>query len=200
VIVKTLPLNAHAEHTNLAFEGLNVQQKEVIANEFDKCVFKRCRFSETTFRKCRFLNCTFRNCDLNLMRVPGSSFIEAQFEDSKAIGVDWTEASWGFLSSIRFLRCTVNYSIFTDLDLRKARIEGCVAEEVDFRGANLTGVNLSYTDFIGSFFKHTVLEQADFTHAKNYKIDVNMNRLKGAKFMLPEAISLLYSLDIVLVE
>jgi hypothetical protein len=32
------------------------------------------------------------------------------------------------------------------------------------------------------------------------KIDVNLNKIQGAKFMLPEATSLLYSLDIILVE
>lgn len=86
------------------------------------------------------------------------------------------------------------------MDLQRVSFEKCVAEEVDFRGANLTGANLTFTDFSGSFFKHTVLERADFTHASNYQIDVNLNKVKGARFMLPEAISLLRSLDIELLE
>jgi len=191
--------DAEVEHTDRVLEDL-VQKGKVIANEFYDCTFVRCRFNETTFRMCRFVNCTFKNCDLSLMHVPGSSFSETAFEDSKVVGVDWTEASWRFLSSISFLRCMINYSIFTDMDLHGTRIERCVAEEVDFRGTNLTGANLSHTDFFESFFKHTVLDEADFSHARNYKIDVNLNKLKGAKFMLPDAIALLRSLDIVLVE
>ena len=48
--------------------------------------------------------------------------------------------------------------------------------------------------------ENTVLEGADFSHARNYKIDVTKNRIKGAKFKLPDAIALLRSLDIVLVD
>ena len=192
------PLNA--EHMDQVFQDLIVQQEQILANEFYDCAFKRCRFNETTFQKCRFVNCTFSDCDLSLMRVPGSSFTATEFQNSKIIGVDWTAASWGLLSSMRFLGCTINYSIFTDMDLQRTSIEKCVAEQVDFRGANLTGVNLTFTDFFGSFFKHTVLERADFSHARNYQIDVNLNKIKGAKFMLPEAISLLRSLDINLLE
>jgi uncharacterized protein YjbI with pentapeptide repeats len=107
---------------------------------------------------------------------------------------------WGLLSSISLLRCTINYSLFTELDMRRARLEGCRAEEVDFRGANLSGVNLSHSDFCGSFFENTVLEGADFSHATNYRIDATRNRIKGARFMLPDAIALLRSLDIVLVD
>ena len=192
------PLNA--EHMDQIFEDLIVNQEQILANEFYDCAFKRCRFNETAFQKCRFVNCSFSDCDLSLMRVPASSFTETEFQNSKIIGVDWTAASWGFLSSMRFLECTINYSIFTDMDLQRISIEKCVAEEVDFRGADLTGVNLTFTDFFGSFFKHSVLERADFTHARNYQIDVNLNKIKGAKFMLPEAISLLRSLDINLLE
>jgi uncharacterized protein YjbI with pentapeptide repeats len=193
-------LDAHTEHTDQVFQGLSVRQAQILANEFYDCNFIACHFNETVFDQCRFVNCTFKNCDLSLARVTGSSFTETRFEDSKVVGVDWTEAVWGFLGSIGFLGCTVNYSIFTDLDLRRIRLEKCVAQEVDFRGTNLTGANLTHTDFFGSFFKHTVLESANLSHAQNYKIDVNLNKIKGAKFMLPEATSLLYSLDIVLVE
>ena len=191
---------AQAEHTDEIFKDLVVQRQEITANEFYDCTFTACRFNETTFRACRFVNCSFNRCDLSLARVPGSSFSETAFEDCKLVGVDWTQASWRFLSSISLFKCIINYSIFTDLDLGGTRIESCVAEEADFRGTNLAGANLSHTDFAGSFFKHTVLEGADFSHARNYRIDVNLNKLRGAKFMLPEATALLRSLDIVLVE
>jgi hypothetical protein len=44
------------------------------------------------------------------------------------------------------------------------------------------------------------LTQADFTGATNYAIAASLNTLKKTKFSLPEAMSLLYSLDIILTE
>jgi len=44
------------------------------------------------------------------------------------------------------------------------------------------------------------LTEADFTGAKNYAIAASSNTLKKTKFSLPEAMGLLYSLDIVLTE
>jgi hypothetical protein len=44
------------------------------------------------------------------------------------------------------------------------------------------------------------LTAADFNDARNYAIDVKQNRLKKTKFALPEAVSLLKGLDIVLRE
>ena len=47
---------------------------------------------------------------------------------------------------------------------------------------------------------HANLTEADFTGAKNYAIAPGMNTLKKTKFSLPEAMSLLYNLDIKLTE
>jgi hypothetical protein len=44
------------------------------------------------------------------------------------------------------------------------------------------------------------LTQADFTGARDYTIAPNLNQLKQTKFSLPEAMALLYGLDIILTE
>jgi len=49
-------------------------------------------------------------------------------------------------------------------------------------------------------FGNTNLTEADLSRACNYRIDPAQNVLGQAKFSLPEAMSLLYSMDIVLVE
>jgi fluoroquinolone resistance protein len=71
---------------------------------------------------------------------------------------------------------------------------------VDFAEADLTLANCTFTDFTNSRFQHTNLTQADFTGATNYTIAPNLNTLKKTKFSLPEAMALLYGLDIVLTE
>jgi fluoroquinolone resistance protein len=42
------------------------------------------------------------------------------------------------------------------------------------------------------------LSGADLSQARNYMIDPGLNELKKAKFSLPEAMALLYNMDITL--
>jgi len=76
----------------------------------------------------------------------------------------------------------------------------CIAHEVDFREVDLSQADFSNTDLVGSLFINTNLTGADFTHTRNYTINASLNTLKGTKFSLPEAMSLLHSLDIVLID
>jgi len=50
---------------------------------------------------------------------------------------------------------------------------------------------LNSSDFMHSSFNKTNLTSTDFTEAINYSIDPNNCNIKGAKFSLPEALSLL---------
>lgn len=52
------------------------------------------------------------------------------------------------------------------------------------------------TDFEKSIFSKTNLYKVNFKGAKNYYIDIKNNNIKKAKFSLPEALSLLDTLDI----
>ena len=49
-----------------------------------------------------------------------------------------------------------------------------------------------------SILVDTDLSRANLSKARNYQIDASQNVLKGARFSLPEAMSLLYSMDIIL--
>jgi len=193
----------HQEFVDQVFEGLGLTEQEVNSKRFYDCRFVDCVFNETLFRKCRFRGCTFERCDLQLVRFPDSSFSDTQFEQSSLAGVNWTEAQWprkGFLCPIGFIECRISHSTFIGLSLKEIVIRDCVARNVDFRETNLTRADLRGTDFEESLFIHTDLTEADFTGAKNYTINASVNRLEGAKFALPEAMALLYGLDIVLIE
>ena len=195
--------STQTEYTDQIFKALTLPQEEIEAKEFYDCTFVECSFTETIFKECRFVDCTFRHCDLSLMRVPDCSFTNTVFEDSKVMGVDWTEAMWSkgkFHQPIGFVRCAISHSTFLSLSLPEISISECMAKDVDFREADFTHADFSHTDLSGSLFSNTDLTKADFTHAKNYNINANLNILKGTKFSLPEAMSLLHSLDIVLVD
>lgn len=192
------------EYTAQEFKKVVLKNGQVSQKEFGACTFIKCAFNETFFQDCNFQNCIFKNCDLSLVRLKGCSFTNTRFEDSQVIGVNWTETSWAtskaIFKPVDFLGCVINYSTFMGLNLKKVVISKCTARDVSFEDANLTQANCSYTDFMNSRFMRTNLTETDFTGAKNYTIAASLNTLKKTKFSLPEAMSLLYNLDIALTE
>ena len=164
--------------------------------EFYNCKFLYCKFNGSTFHKCRFEDCEFTECDLSLIKPRYCAFIDVDFRQSKLVGINWTEAATPL--SINFDSCLINLSSFFGLNLTKIKMVECIAKEVDFVEANLANGNFNATDFTNSRFLKTNLTKADFRQAKNYSIDPNNNLLKKTRFSLPEAISLLSGLDVVL--
>jgi fluoroquinolone resistance protein len=185
------------------FEEVGLERGQLVSSEFYDCRFIRCSFVESVFRDCRFVDCVFYACDLSLLQVPNSAFASTRFEDSKLIGVNWTRADWAAArvgSPVSFLRCALSHSTFIGLGLRGVQIKDCLAVDVDFREADLSGADFSGTDLAQSIFGNTDLTQADLSRARNYHIHPGQNVLRQARFSLPEAMSLLYSMDIILVD
>ena len=190
-------------YTDQVFKKVRLEQAHLTSNEFHDCAFAACSFVETIFQNCRFVNCVFQHCDLSLVQVPNCSFTATRFERSKVIGVNWTRAHWPatrLWDSICFSRCAISHSTFIGLNLQRVQIQDCVAVDVDFRDADLSQADFSGTDLSESLFLTTDLTGADLSRARNYRIDPSQNVVKKAKFSLPEAMSLLYGLDIILVE
>ena len=186
-----------------AFCDLDFSSREIAGKEFDNCSFESCDFSDAIFKKCEFIDCTFTKCNLGFLNAGNSKFTDIVFQDCKAIAIDWTKAYWRGLrlgSPLVFRRCMINSSSFYGLNQAKIVIEDCRAHDVDFREANCSGANFSHTDLANSLFNNTNLAGADFSEAINYDININNNVIKNAKFCRHEAIRLLESLDIKLVD
>lgn len=184
------------EYIEQYFTGLEYTQQVVTAVIFEESVFKNCQFSETQFKRCTFRDCQFENCDLSLITVEYSSFLRSKFEGSKLIGINWAKVSR--LQRIEFRDCNMSYATFMELDLQHIVMSHCLAKETTFAETNLSNANFAHTDFSDCRFVRTNLTQADFRGARNYFIPVEQNILKKTKFSLPEAVSLLDGLDIIL--
>ena len=188
-------------YADQVFREHRLERAHLDSNEFHECTFDRCTLVEAALQGCRFVNCVFQRCDLSLVQVPNCSFAATRFEDSKAIGVDWTRADWQaarLLDPIGFFRCAISHSTFIGLSLPRVQFVNCVAVDVDFRESDLSQADFAGTDLSESLFSNTNLTEADLSGARNYDIDAGRNVLKQARFSLPEAMSLLYGLDIVL--
>lgn len=188
---------------NQTFNDLKFSQKQILNKEFFDCCFKGCDFNEAHFINCEFNNCIFIACTLNNVEVNNSKFLDVEFTDCKIIGVNWTNAFWRglvLLAPLKFKRCMINSSSFYGLNLEKITIEDSRAHDVDFRECNLSDVNFSKTDLQDSLFNNTDLTGANFHGAKSYDINIKNNRLKNASFCRYEAVRLLSSLDINLID
>jgi len=197
------PIQSRVHYADQVFRALQLARTELVSSEFYDCAFLHSTFAESVFRGCRFVNCVFRDCDLSLVKVPESSFTSTRFENSKLIGVNWTEAHWpkaGLANPVSFSKCVISHSTFIGLTLRSLELIDCVASDVDLREADLAGADFGATDLTGSIFGKTDLSGADLSRASNYDIDPGQNTLRRAKFALPEAMSLLHSMDIILVD
>jgi fluoroquinolone resistance protein len=195
-------IKSSSAYQDTKFKSTNLDQAVINSSEFVNCSFEECSFKETIFEVCEFQACIFLDCDLSLFKPPKSVFRSTRFSKSKLLGVSWTLASWGtkeinaLLKSIEFNDCLLNYSSFFGLQLESTRITDCVAQEADFAEANLAKSDLRGTDFLKAIFRNTDLSGANLVGAKNYFIDPTANKLKEAHFSLPEAMGLLYAMDI----
>lgn len=178
------------------FSGLTLTNEKIKDKEFEDCTFEKCIFIECEFNACRFLDCNFSGCSISANKPYNSQFTNISFKDSKIMGFDWTKAK--NVRLLAFERCDISYSNFSYIKIPELKLLDCIAKEVNFNEADLTSGIFTKTDFSNSIFSSTNLTKADFRKAINYGIDFNFNILKKAEFSLPEAMSLLKSLDIIL--
>jgi uncharacterized protein YjbI with pentapeptide repeats len=197
------PNNARTEYISEVFVDEHLAGEHLEYIGFDSCVFKECDFSGALFDHCKFIDCEFVRCNLSVVRLNASRFLEVAFKECKVIGVDWTLAAWSNLqlpSPITFEQCVLNDSSFFGLYLSEMTIEDCKALDVDFREGDFNESTFSGSDLSNCLFDGANLTGAHFENAENYYIDINNTRIKKATFSRLEAVSLLESLDIVLLD
>ena len=185
-------------HSNKVFENINWEDKQIVGKTFEHCKFYKCSLKGSFFEDCIFEKTLFEECDISLIKFKDTSFNDIVVSGSKAIGIAWHHANNPL--SINFENSKISYSSFYGKSLKKVRVINCVAEEVDFTNCNLTMANFEGTDCRNAIFSNTDISKSNFVGALNYTIDLATNKAKGAKFSLPEALSFLNNLGIVIVN
>ncbi|CAN5602627.1 pentapeptide repeat-containing protein [soil metagenome] len=185
-------------HHHKKFDNITWEEKVISGRYFDHCTFYKCSLKGSIFEHCSFEKCVFEECDLSLIKFKNTAVSNAQIDGSKAIGIVWHAASNPV--SVNFKNSRISYSSFYGKNLKKMQVVDCMADETDFTNCNLMQSNFAGTDLRDAIFANTDLSQANFVNATNYSINLQNNKTKKAKFSLPEALSFLYALDIILVE
>ncbi len=187
----------------VTFKNLDYRSATIADKEFEGCSFQNCKFAQTAWDGCRFRDCTFTNCGLYLATVKNCVFNAVSFEKCEAVYINWTAAAWtkaGLLRLVHFENSDVSHSTFIGLLLPKMRLIKSKAIDVEFSEAKLAGGDFHETDFADSRFLNCDLTGANFTNAVNYAISPLVNKVKGATFSLPQALSLLAALEIKLAD
>ena len=163
---------------------------------FDNVLFESCQFVGSDWQMTQFAECKFKNCNLSLVNLKGCRLQQVVFEECKIVGLDFYKCEKNL--SISFLKSVLQTCNFTDLKLKGTSFFGSKIREVYFTNTDLSLANFMDTDLLGSTFHQCNLEKADFRNAVNYGIDLTCNKVKKARFSLPEAMSLLqfFNLDL----
>lgn len=90
----------------------------------------------------------------------------------------------------------MDYCVFQELKLPNSIFEKCFLRDTDFYGSDLRKARFTESDLSSCFFSRCNLEESDFRKATGYSLDLNANKVRKAKFSLPEALELLRHFEI----
>ena len=83
--------------------------------------------------------------------------------------------------------------------MKSVNFSGSKIKECYFTNTCLAGAHFNGTELSGTTFHNCDLRKADFSSATQYSIDPCANKMKQAKFSLPEVVGLLHGFDISIV-
>ena len=184
-------------HEDYEFASVDFSSINLVEHSFQNCLFTSCRFRETEMQSANFRFCVFKESEFVLTKVHNVTLNDASFESCRIMGINFSEFNnFGFFPA--FKNCVIDNSIFNGICLRKGKIFTCKLVDCDF-----SACDFSEADFTNTVFKHVTisqcnLEKADFRYCQGYRINPDTNRVRKAKFSLPEAQSFLSFLDIII--
>jgi fluoroquinolone resistance protein len=129
------------------------------------------------------------------MATDDCTFDNVGFEECKLTGINFSKIN-NFIFSASFVHCILDYAIFEKNDLNHSLFNRCSIREACFIEANLKSAKFQECDLCRTIFDQANIEKADFSTSKNYFIDLDKNKVKGARFSLPEAVNLLLKYEI----
>jgi uncharacterized protein YjbI with pentapeptide repeats len=172
------------------FEGRDYVSEPPTATDFEACTFRSCNFSKLHLDAFKFRECVFEECDLSNVTLSESILQDTEFRNCKLIGVNFSDINqFGFSTS--FVDCQLDMASFAEMKLNKVSITRSRLRGTDLYGAEMTGCTLEECDLKETLFEQTNLEKVDLRSCKNYVIDPENNRIKGAKFSYPQVLGLL---------
>lgn len=181
------------------FEKLSLRDEEYFGGDFVDCVFRDCTCENLILVHCSFRECRFAGCSLSQLKTRNTELKFCEFDDCTILGLNWAllKPEGPFGEPIEKMNsCRVRYGSFTGMNFKRFRFEGSALVHCTFADCDLSESDLRSCDLSDTEFFRCDLRKADFRHAGGFLIDVNNNKLQGAKFTYPEVLDLLDGLGI----
>ena len=180
---------------NTSIEKQDYSQSALAKGEYDNCIFKNCIFSDSDLSNVTFTECEFKDCDLSNVNLKHTVFNDMKFSNCKLLGMQFNHCS-DFLFSVEFNECNLNLASFYQMKIKGTKFNSCMLQHVDFTETDLTSSLFNNCDFKAAIFERSILEKSDFRTSFNYVIDPEINKIKKAKFSMPEVLGLLRKYNI----
>jgi fluoroquinolone resistance protein len=182
-------------HEGREFAGMAFSQHSIVGHTFVDCTFSSSHFREMAATGTIFRSCVFKTCEFVLVKLHNATLSDVAFESCKIMGINFSECSpAGFSSAFR--HCTISNVVFDGLALKRTKIIGCRLTDCDLLSCDFREADFSETEFQRVAVNNCNLEKADLRTARGYAIDPAANKVRGARFSLPEAQSFLPFLGI----
>lgn len=190
-----MPFSDTLDHEHAKFFHLECAE-DLEGISFYGCLFQNCSFQSRRLTECVFDDCTFVGCNLSLVTMDGAIFTGAEFRDCKLLGLNWS-GTGGFLSA-SYSGCLMENNAFSDMNLSRFRFSSCRLTASTFSNTRLRNAVFDDCDLSQCRFHNADLSFADFRTSRNYFVNAEANTLNKTRFSLPEAVSLLANLNIVI--
>lgn len=177
------------------FEKIDYTTEKFLKGEYEECTFINCNLSGTDLSSTRFVDCTFKDCNMGNAKFGGTTMNNVTFTGCKLMGLQFGDCD-SILFSVSFSDCTLNYSSFFKMPLKKTTFKNCQVHEADLTEADLSSATFDNCDLHKTLFERTNLEKADLRTSYNYSIDPEKNKLKKARFSIEGLPGLLHKYDI----
>ena len=178
------------------FTNVDFSKKPLPTAEYEYCTFIGCDFSNAILTSIRFLEVEFVDCNFSNAVIGNASFQTVIFKNCKMLGLQFDACDqFGFAAS--FDTCQLDHSSFHGMKLNRSSFVNSQMEGVDLSGADLKNSKIFECNLLHAVFQDTNMEKADLRNSTNYSINPELNRIKNAKFSLPEVIGLLDKYQIV---
>lgn len=182
-------------HQEKTFENVDYTEKDLSEREFINCSFINCDFSKSNLSNNDFVDCQFERCNFTMAVLDKSTLSKVYFSHCKILGVNFSKCN-SLLFSVDFQHCALDYSSFFRRKMKKTKFKDCSLKDVDFEEADLTSSVFDHCDLSNTGFKLSILEKVDFRTSRNYIIDLDLNKVKKAKFHYMGIVGLLAKYDI----
>ncbi len=165
-------------------------------SHFIECTFQSIDAIEASARGAKFIECAFEKCNFSNSNFANVTFRDVEFKNCKLLGSNFSVVKT--ISSVTFTSSSLDYCVFQDLSLKGTKFYDCSLREVDFSDSNLSESSFTKSNLQQTSFTNCNLTSCDFREAVNYYIEPQFTNIKHAKFTMPEAMSLLLAMDIIL--